>query len=329
MKAHNIFILSLIALLATSSAFAQISREQYIEQYKKIALEDQKKFGIPASIKMAQALLESSDGNSRLATLANHHFGIKCKSTWKGETLSHDDDALGECFRKYSSAEESFADHSKFLSEGERYKFLFDIPQDDYTAWAYGLKQAGYATNPQYAQLLIDIIEKNNLQNLAVDSKKKEPKQDKSIVSAAPAKATITVVGLEVMAESVFNISDYAVYKKQKGNHSVYINNNSRFVVMADSESLETLSENVKVSEKKLRKYNDLNSNQTIAPNQMVYVKAKKKKVGNGTKYHTVKKGETWHSISQLYAIRLNELCERNKKTIDMALPVGMRLRLK
>lgn len=319
MNLRNIFICSLVAMLMAANSYAQISREQYIEQYKQLALDSQREFGIPASIKMAQALLESSNGNSRLAVQANNHFGIKCKSYWRGETITHDDDAVGECFRKYPSAEESFADHSKFLSEGERYSFLFSIPTDDYESWAHGLKQAGYATNPQYAYLLIDIIEKNNLQNLA-----QAPKPQKVEIVEQPVVETTTSP-----AKSKFNINDYAIYKKQKGSHTVYINNNSLFVVMFEGETLESLAENIGIKVSKLRRYNDLKSYETIEAGEMVYIKAKKNSARNGTQYHAIKKGESLHSVSQLYAIKLSKLCDINKKNTDMELPEGMRLRLK
>ncbi|MDR2891453.1 MAG: glucosaminidase domain-containing protein [Alistipes sp.] len=153
-----------IALSAAGALPAQnISRAEYIERYKGIAVAHQEKYGIPASIKMAQGILESANGNSRLALEGNNHFGIKCKSDWTGLTIHHDDDAAGECFRRYDSAEESWADHSEFLDNGARYQFLFELAPTDYVAWANGLKAAGYATDPSYPERLIKIIEDNRL----------------------------------------------------------------------------------------------------------------------------------------------------------------------
>jgi len=135
----------------------------YIEQYKDIAIEEMNMYGIPASIKLAQAILESGNGNSYLARSANNHFGIKCGGVWTGKSVTKDDDNRNDCFRVYQKAEESFRDHSQFLLR-KRYEKLFTLAKDDYKGWARGLKDAGYATNPRYPQLLIDLIERYNLQ---------------------------------------------------------------------------------------------------------------------------------------------------------------------
>lgn len=156
-------LLSLALITATMASAQKTTREQYIERFAPLAVADMQKYGIPASIKMAQALLESDNGNSRLALIGNNHFGIKCKSTWTGDTLDHDDDAPGECFRRYASAEDSWDDHARFLSEGDRYNGLWELDPKDYAAWAHGLKAAGYATNPRYPEMLIEIIEDNLL----------------------------------------------------------------------------------------------------------------------------------------------------------------------
>lgn len=168
MKPNSIALLTLGVSLLALSANGQdrLTREEYIQKYKSLAVEEMEVYGIPASITMAQALLESDNGNGRLAREGNNHFGIKCKSTWTGATISHDDDAKGECFRKYPSVEASFNDHSEFLDKSARYQDLFKLDPMDYKGWAYGLKQAGYATNPAYAELLIKIIEDNQLYHL-------------------------------------------------------------------------------------------------------------------------------------------------------------------
>lgn len=157
-------VLSAVFLFSVHLLVAQgITREQYINTYKDIAIRQMNAYGIPASIILAQACLESGNGNSRLAVKGNNHFGIKCHNTWKGKRIYHNDDSRGECFRRYSNAEDSFMDHSEFLKNSRRYQSLFDLKKTDYKAWAHGLKAAGYATNPRYAQMLIDIIEKNAL----------------------------------------------------------------------------------------------------------------------------------------------------------------------
>jgi len=138
----------------------------YIEQYKAIAMEQEKEYGIPAAITLAQGLLEASAGKSELATEANNHFGIKCTSDWRWETYHHDDDEKAECFRKYYHAEDSFIDHSLFLKNRKRYASLFELDATDYMAWAKGLSQCGYATDPKYPQKLIDLIERYQLNQL-------------------------------------------------------------------------------------------------------------------------------------------------------------------
>jgi len=138
----------------------------YIDRYKQIVLDQEKEYGIPAAITMAQALLESSAGKSELAQNANNHFGIKCTSDWKWETYAHDDDSAAECFRKYYEAEDSFIDHSLFLKNRKRYAALFELGEKDYKGWARGLRECGYATDPKYPEKLINLIERYELQHL-------------------------------------------------------------------------------------------------------------------------------------------------------------------
>ena len=145
------------------TSFSQSLTNDYIKNYKDLAIEEMKLYNIPASITLSQGILESSNGESMLATKANNHFGIKCHSSWEGDRVFHDDDEKGECFRKYSNVEDSYRDHSLFLANSSRYSFLFDIPLTNYKSWAKGLKKAGYATNPKYSKLLINIIKRYNL----------------------------------------------------------------------------------------------------------------------------------------------------------------------
>jgi len=144
--------------ITTIAIQAQYSQQDYIRKYQLLAIEEMGRSGIPASIKMAQAILESGNGNSQLSKKSNNHFGIKCKSNWQGQRVYHDDDEKGECFRKYDSVEDSYIDHTNFLVGNPRYAFLFALPPDDYKGWAKGLKEAGYATNRHYDKALIRII---------------------------------------------------------------------------------------------------------------------------------------------------------------------------
>ena len=164
MRTRNFTAILILLILSAIQLDAQkLTREQYIKKYKDIAIKQMHKHKIPASIILAQGCLESNDGNSSLAKKANNHFGIKCHDGWKGKKIRQDDDARNECFRKYSNAIDSYADHSYFLTSRPRYRSLFDLPITDYKSWAHGLKAAGYATNPKYAKLLIDIIEEYHL----------------------------------------------------------------------------------------------------------------------------------------------------------------------
>ena len=157
------YIFLLICFIIVITSHAQDKTEQYIEQYKHLAIIEMKMYSIPASITLSQGILESGNGESKLAVEANNHFGIKCHNNWKGKVVYHDDDEENECFRKYQDVEDSFRDHSLFLVDRSRYNFLFEYDDKDYRSWAKGLSKAGYATNPEYSKLLINLINKYNL----------------------------------------------------------------------------------------------------------------------------------------------------------------------
>ncbi len=156
-------IVCLLILLQSTIVFAD-NTEAYIKKYRKIAIKEMRRYGVPASITLAQGILESGSGNSRLAKKGRNHFGIKCTSDWHGRTIREDDDKKDECFRKYRKAKHSYRDHSEFIATKKRYEFLFELDKRDYKAWAAGLKKAGYATNPNYPSLLINLIEKYDLE---------------------------------------------------------------------------------------------------------------------------------------------------------------------
>ncbi|MBC8510301.1 MAG: glucosaminidase domain-containing protein [Cryomorphaceae bacterium] len=155
--------LLILFLFSSFWGFSQSKTENYISEYSSAAVDEMNRYSIPASITLAQGILESGNGESRLATEGNNHFGIKCHSNWNGKTIIEDDDEKGECFRKYDKVTDSYRDHSLFLTERGRYSFLFEYKKSDYKKWAKGLKKAGYATNPNYPTLLIDLIERYEL----------------------------------------------------------------------------------------------------------------------------------------------------------------------
>src|SRR5436190_16848703 len=177
----KIFQIVFITCFFVLSVKAQkITPEQYIALYKDIAIREMKRMGVPAAITLAQGILETESGNSVLVKKSNNHFGIKCKSSWTAGGVSHDDDAVGECFRTYKTAEESYRDHSNYLRGSERYSFLFDLKATDYKGWSYGLKKAGYATNPKYPNILIKNIEQYNLQQYTLAGADDVPKFESS-----------------------------------------------------------------------------------------------------------------------------------------------------
>jgi hypothetical protein len=239
-----VFALALIAMPA--AAQRRLTQQEYIEKYKHLAIADQEVYGIPASVKMAQALLESDSGNSRLATQGNNHFGIKCKSTWRGETIRHDDDAPQECFRKYGSVEESFRDHSDFLNDSPRYQVLFTLDNTDYKAWARGLKECGYATNPQYAERLIALIERLELYAL-----------DGQTVAALPVVEPMAVQFETVLkAGEGIDVDNFVVSLHTLGGWPVFHHNGAEFVIARRGDTYEAIAAAADMKAKRLRRYN-------------------------------------------------------------------------
>lgn len=252
---------------------------QYIEQYKLLAIKEMHRTGIPASITMAQGLLESGNGNSRLAKEGNNHFGIKCKKNWNGKTIIEDDDELGECFRAYDSAYQSYIDHSEFLMANVRYAFLFEYPRTDYVNWAHGLKKAGYATNPKYPELLITIIERHELYKLDY----------------------ITLDDLEEKKEEQKPIIEEKVTAK----------NNIPVAQALPGEDIVGIAKRNAMGAWQIRRYNDLPKDYVLKPGETVYLKPKKR--SGLVPYHVVEPGETMWDISQDHGIKLKQLYWKNK----------------
>lgn len=300
-------LLGLISIILFQSFFAQpaerrMTRKEYIETYKDDAISEMHRSKIPASITLAQAILESGDGNSPLAMYAKNHFGIKCHSTWTGETFTMDDDAKDECFRKYDHVLDSYKDHSDFLTTRGRYSFLFDLKITDYKGWAKGLKKAGYATNPKYADILIKLIETHNLDQF--DNYAKVP----------PRK----------IAKKKKNES---LAKKTVANRLVKLHNNIKYVVVKDGDSVEKIAEDFEMNEWQIRKYNDLNKGEALNSGDVIYLQPKRSKAAED--YHTVQKGETMRSISQLYGIKLKQLYKKNQLVFGTQPSIGTKLSLK
>lgn len=267
---------------------------QYIDKYKDLAISQMKKYGIPASITLAQGLLESDAGRSMLAVEGNNHFGIKCHTDWTGKKMYHDDDRRDDCFRVYRNVEGSFEDHSLFLTTHSRYAFLFDLKTTDYVGWARGLKKAGYATNPAYAEKLIEIIERYNLD--MYDKGGKFKKENAAAVGFA---------------------------------HQPYISNNLLYVRIGDGESLKEIAKEFDMTRMRLRRYNEINREYVPEPGSVIYLERKKGKADKQFQLHTVQSGESLWSISQLYGVRLKALMRRNGLDENSAIQVGQILEVR
>lgn len=293
MKNLIFFFLLIVYCLVSQAQTRNKQYEDYIKKYRELAVDEMKKYHIPASITLAQGLLESGAGQSNLARKSNNHFGIKCGSDWNGKTVSHDDDARGECFRAYKHPKQSYEDHSKFLAGRPRYASLFKLKITDYKGWARGLKKAGYATNPRYADQLIDIIELYDLD-----------KYDRK-------------GGLKWM-------------KENPNPHQPYIANDLVYIVVRAGDSWKSISKEFDISQSKLRKYNDLYKGYILQVSDILYLEKKNKKAGKEHIVHVLRAGESMYSISQKYGIRLKNLYKLNKMDAEDPAPeVGTILRLR
>lgn len=298
-RLYRFVILAVVSLFAVG-AQAQKRNTRYVEyisKYSELAVEQMRLHKIPASITLSQGLLESGAGNSELARKSNNHFGIKCGGSWRGRSVKHDDDARNECFRAYSNPRDSYEDHSAFLRRGARYAFLFELDITDYKGWARGLKKAGYATDPSYANRLITIIEDYNLYKY--DSK-----------------------------------GAYSERKLRKEpwlmtSHQVFLANDIAYVVVRNGDTFQTLGKEFDISWRKLVKYNDLQRDYTLVEGDIIYLKSKKKKAQKSHTVYIVKDGDSMHSISQKYGIRLKNLYKMNRKDGEYIPEIGNRLRLR
>jgi hypothetical protein len=324
----SIIILTAITYSCSTSRVAvqqptpenQVTRD-YIEKYSSIAVSEMDRTGIPASIKLAQGMIESDFGRSRLAKVGNNHFGIKCHSDWRGPVIYHDDDARGECFRKYNNPEQSYRDHSDFLVNGSRYVSLFSLSKTDYKGWAHGLKRAGYATNPRYADLLIRSIEANGLHVFDRGSSTVPVAKSKTIT---PASDTIAVTTQSSMRIPVGG-TRYSPTVSGRVNQT----NRVEFIILTDSDTYETLKQNFNLLNWELEKYNEKLSVSGLVSGQKLYLQPKRNKAEHGFSHHIVKEGETMYSISQQYAIKLSRLYEMNFMEVGTEPETGRKLNIR
>jgi len=295
MKFRYFLILLLLGASCSTSRKAvepvtTASSEEYIRQYKDLAVQEMNRTGIPASITLAQGMLESNYGNSTLAREGNNHFGIKCHNTWNGRRIYHDDDRRQECFRKYRDVYESFKDHSEFLTEGQRYAFLFDYDKTEYKKWARGLKRAGYATSPTYATRLIELIERYQLYRFDRQERRFASVEDKS-------------------HGPLGNVDNFSISPES---HRIRTRNRVDYIVVKAGDTFESLNRELDLLPWELRKYNELSDTAKLHEGQVLYLQPKRNKAERGFDVHLVREGETMHSISQLYGVKLEKLYERN-----------------
>ncbi len=311
----------LVLLMATLFANSQTrtSRSEYIDAYKALAISEMHRTGIPASIKMAQACLESSNGNSKLSRQSNNHFGIKCRNDWKGARVYHDDDKANECFRKYRTIEESYIDHSSFLTENTRYSGLFQLDRNDYKAWAHGLRSAGYATDPKYATKLINLIESERLYLLD----RVTPEELAASYGAVETSGTGSTVSVrERLSQSLGNLQLNPFERRE-----VETFNGLDIIHARADDTYESIAREFDLKLWQVHLYNDLPKD-AVQPslNERIYLQRKRFSAPKENEFHTVRPGESMWSISQQYGIRVNRLFRLNRMSGDEVPAVGEKL---
>jgi hypothetical protein len=324
-------IVSFAILFISLTTLAQKSSpEAYIEQFKQAAMQEMMRSGVPAAITLAQGIHESESGNSELVKKSNNHFGIKCKNTWQGGKVYHDDDARGECFRKYNSALDSYADHSDFLKANQRYSSLFALDPADYEGWARGLKKAGYATNPRYAPLLISLVQKYHLNDYSVLALQQMGKpipegyvfstttpapaytgQPAAPVAAAPAPVTPEPPAIPIFPEGVFKINETKV---------IYVKAGTSLLAVAEKNNLEL---------SRLLDFNDMSDEDgdILEADGLIYLQRKRKQ--GAVDFHIVQAGENLFDICQKQGIRFESLLALNNLNEEAQPAPGEKLYLK
>jgi len=317
----KLFMLAL-AIVVCSGMYAQYDErnvEDYINNYKEVAINEMIHTGVPAAITLAQGILETDAGSSDLVKQSNNHFGIKCKSDWVGSVVYHDDDAKGECFRSYITPEDSYKDHSDFLKNRPNYAFLFDLDPTDYEGWAKGLKKAGYATNPAYANILIKIIVDNSLQDFTLIALQRAQQREQELFALKPTNADNVIVNTsanvgappaldkkEVTSKIAQTIIAAPTYPT--GEFEI---NQTKVIYAASGTSLFALANNYGIAYKKLLEYNDLTDKDILDKSQLIFLSKKSKK--GAVPFHIVAANETMEDIAQAEGVVLKSLLEYNR----------------
>ena len=304
------YYLLYLTLFFNLLSFAQTRNQaylSYIEQYYPLAVKLQKEHNIPASIILAQGLLESGAGLSEFASQSNNHFGIKCNNDWVGNRIYHDDDQKGECFRKYNQVLDSYEDHALFLKNRPRYAFLFNLNPADYEGWAHGLKKAGYATDPTYAFKLISIIEDYNLHRFDIGN----------------------FAATTIFRENSAGYTGSMGTIQAKSSHSVYRVNGVKFVTSLDGDTYAKIAEEFNMESEKICEYNEVDFRASLPMGIRVFIEQKKTKAPKECESHVVQEGESMYTISQDYAMKVENLYQLNKIPYTEGVSYGQVLKLR
>ncbi|MBR4740202.1 MAG: glucosaminidase domain-containing protein [Bacteroidales bacterium] len=315
-------LILLWGLLLSVCAVAQTPQEKYIQKYAPLAVKEMHRTGVPASITLAQGILESGAGLSQLATKGNNHFGIKCHKDWTGKRMYMDDDRKGECFRVYKKAEDSFRDHSDFLRYRDRYKFLFDLKVTDYKGWAYGLKKAGYATDPHYATKLIKYIEDYKLyryDKMSTKEAAKVPEPPHKIEEPVIVRPARNGVSVPVSEEFSFNLEG-----------TLYSVNGVPFIYASEGQTYASIAAEHHLFKKEILRFNDLQQEGELLPGTIVYLASKKSKAQAGLEMYIVEKdGEDFHALCQRFAVKEKSILRKNKLSYPVKLREGDEIKLR
>ena len=319
----KLFYLLVIVAGCFANATAQtLTPVQYIEIYKDLAIKEMRRMGVPAAITLAQGLLETESGNSDLVKKSNNHFGIKCKSTWTAETVYHDDDAAGECFRSYKDAEASYRDHSNYLRGTDRYAFLFALQLTDYKGWAKGLRKAGYATNPKYPEILIRNIEQYNLEQYTIEGMKEEG----DTVIAGKNKTDKGVGVIKAQGKNMLPPGDAGKSNSSATNESANFINGSKYIIAVKGTSLLAIASENDIDLSKLLSYNDLEDDGILKSDQIIFLQ-KKPKTGKQD-FYVMQLKESLYDVSQKNGIQFKYLLKYNDLTENSLVAAGTLLKL-
>lgn len=318
-------MLAAIVLMSCSTIAQTFKHENYTKKYAEFAKTEMQRSKVPASITLAQGILESGNGKSELSTEGFNHFGIKCKAHYEGKVMFLDDDTNDECFRVYESVLDSYTDHSNFLHQNQRYSGLFALDIMNYKGWAKGLKKAGYATNPRYADLLIDIIEDNQLYLIdeSIDNwyKALDNYKNKDLIVVADSK-------IEEMEEAKETIKIQDEHKQLSKYQRVFTNRNgSVYVIAKKGDTFESLKNRHDVWISELRRYNELAISTNYKGGEKVYIRPKKNK--GADKHYLVKDGDSLYSIAQEFGVKQKKILRKNRLRSAHQIVPGMRLKMR